>query len=65
MQHSAVDHTILIEHLKNWFGIRVTALTWFQPYLLNRPFAVTIGNHSSSIAPIDWGVLQGLVLGTI
>lgn len=54
-----VNHTILIERLKAWVGIRGTALSWFQSYLLEQTFAVTIGNHSSSSAAVAYGVLQG------
>jgi len=60
-----VDHTILLERLKMWVGIRDTALDWFSSYLLNRTFAVSIGNFTSSSAPITCGVPQGSILGPI
>lgn len=60
-----VDHAILIDRLKTWVGIRDTALSWFYSYLLERTFAVTIGNHSSSTAHITCGVPQGSILGPI
>ena len=60
-----VDHTILIDRLKTWVGIKDTALDWFYSYLLERTFSVTIGNITSSTAHITSGVPQGSILGPI
>uniref|UniRef100_A0A3Q3FRJ7 Reverse transcriptase domain-containing protein n=1 Tax=Labrus bergylta TaxID=56723 RepID=A0A3Q3FRJ7_9LABR len=60
-----VDHTILTDRLRHWVGLKDTALSWFYSYLLERTFAVTIGNYSSSTSNITCGVPQGSVLGPI
>ena len=60
-----VDHTILLDRLKQGAGITGTALMWFASYLRNRSFAVTIGNCSSRSVPLSCGVPQGSILGPI
>ena len=60
-----IDHSILINCLKSFVGIRDTALCWFNSYLFNSTSAVTIGNHSSSTTQIAYGVPQGSTLGPI
>ena len=61
-----IDHTILINCLKYFIGIRDTALGWFNSYLFNRTYAVTIGIiGSSSTTQIAYGVPQGSILGPI
>lgn len=60
-----IDHEILMDCLRNRVGIRDTALSWFYSYLLERTFAVTIGNHCSSTSTLACGVPQDSVLGPI
>ena len=43
-----VDHAILVSHLKQYAGIRGTALQWFTSYLANASFSVMIGDLCSS-----------------
>lgn len=35
-----VDHSILLDRLKNWVGISGTALNWFESYLKDRDYFV-------------------------
>ncbi len=60
-----VDHAILVSRLKQYVGIRGTALQWFKLYLANRNFSVMIGDFCSSHASLSCGVPQGSVLGPI
>ena len=60
-----VDHPTLLARLHQWVGIRGSALQWFSSYLSHRSFSVSIGQHSSSSAPLSCGVPQGSILGPI
>lgn len=35
-----IDHSILLERLSCWFGIRGSVLSWFTSYLMNRTLSV-------------------------
>ena len=59
-----VNHDILLKRLEH-YGIRGTALSWFQSYLSNRRQFVSINGHSSSLTNIACGVPQGSVLGPL
>ena len=59
-----VNHDILLKKLEH-YGIRGTALSWFQSYLSNRKQFVSINGHSSSLTNIACGVPQGSVLGPL
>ena len=60
-----VDHTILINRLKNRLGIGGTALSWFKSYLSERKCHVLLNGVSSKDTDLDCGVPQGSVLGPI
>lgn len=60
-----VDHKILISRLEEQVGIRGTALEWFRSYLADRTFCVSLGDSTSSSAPLTCGVPQGSVLGPL
>ena len=59
-----VNHGILLKKLEH-YGIRGTALSWFQSYLSNRKQLVSVNGHSSSLSNVSCGVPQGSVLGPL
>ena len=58
-----VDHNILLGRLRDFIGLRGSALKWCQSYLYKRPEYVRIGNSSSTPVVHDYAVPQGSVLG--
>ena len=58
-----INHGMLLERLRNMFGVTGTALGWIQSYLSNRTQYVKIGSEQSSISQVSVGVPQGSVLG--
>ncbi|KXJ17825.1 RNA-directed DNA polymerase from mobile element jockey [Exaiptasia diaphana] len=53
------------DRLETVFGIGGSALKWFQSYLENRTFFVSVEGGKSSLCSFDCGVPQGSVLGPI
>lgn len=60
-----VDHMILLDHVSRCVGISGSALDWFNSFISNISFIVSIGSSSSTPANILCGVLQGSVLGSL
>ncbi len=60
-----VNHQILLQRLRDHFGICYTALDWFESYLTDRKQCVAIGNAISASQILDCGVPQGSVLGPL
>jgi len=60
-----IDHSILLNILKDNLGIRDTALHWFKSYLTNRTQCVSIDNAQSEPLDLPYGVPQGSVLGPL
>ena len=60
-----VDHALLINKLKNCYGIRGTPLCLLNNYLSNRLQYTCINSTISSLESITCGVPQGSVLGPL
>ena len=59
-----LDHKILLSKLE-YYGIKGTALKWFESYLSNRYQYVVYENTKSKQSPLLTGVPQGSVLGPL
>ena len=59
-----LDHYLLFDKLEH-YGVRGTALNWFQSYLCNRVQFVDYNNTQSQILKTTCGVPQGSILGPI
>ena len=60
-----VDHTILAERLKTYFGLGGKALSLMQSYLSGRTQSVEIGDYLSPPVNLTTGVPQGSILGPL
>ncbi len=60
-----VDHNILLDRLENWVGLYGTVLNWFESYLKDRDYFVSIGNYTSELTKMTCGVPQGSILGPL
>ena len=60
-----VNHKLLLDRLRNAYGIKGQALSWFASYLSNRSFAVKVKSSTSSSCILEIGVPQGSILGPI
>ena len=58
-----VDQEKLLKILDEELGIRGTALEWFRSFLRGRTQRVKIGDSYSEEVPLDFGVVQGSILG--
>ena len=58
-----VDHDLLLAVLDRRFGVKGTALTWYEQYLKPRKFKVAINNTYSNEKTINYSVPQGSIQG--
>lgn len=58
-----IDHTILLDRLRDTYSISGTALKWFASYLGERYQSVIVNDKSSDPSRLCFGVPQGSVLG--
>ena len=58
-----VNHQDLSSRLSDRFGIKGTALSWFESYLQGHTQFVCINNSRSSCRDVMFGVPQGSTLG--
>ena len=56
------DHSILLCHLEQHFGVPGQALRWFKSYVSNRFQFVSASGSNSKLSKLDYGVPQGSVL---
>ena len=50
-----IDHTILLDRLNGYYGIRELALGWFKSYLSGRTHSVKEAAHSQILLPFSMG----------
>ena len=60
-----IDHAILFNCLRDWFGGDGTVLMWIKSYLTYRRQKVKLGNSFSDAFSLPYGVPQGSVLGPL
>ena len=60
-----IDHCVLVQRLRDRYGISGTALEWLMSHLCDRAQSVIIGSSKSSATPLKFGVPQGSVLGPL
>ena len=61
-EFSTIDHIILFNCLKDWFGVDGNVLRWIKSCLTNHKQKVKLGNSSSDAFSLSYGVPQDSVL---
>ena len=61
----SIDHDILFNSLRDWFGVDGTVLRWIKSYLSNRKQKVKLDNSFSDAFSLLYGVPQNSVLGPL
>ena len=62
---NTIDHSILFDCLKHWYGIDGVVLKLIQSYLYSRKRKIKIDGHFSKAFHLSYGVPQGLVFGPL
>ena len=60
-----VDYDILLDRLKNLFGLNGVVLSWIRSFLHERTQCVKMGTHRSTPRPLTCGVPQGSALSPL
>ena len=59
-----LEHNVLLQKME-CMGFKESVIKWFQSYLSNRKFFVTLENIFSDAGLINCGVAQGSILGPL
>ena len=60
-----IDHIILFNYHRDWFGVDRTVFRWIKSYLSNHKQKVKLGNSFSDAFSLLYGVPQGSVLSPL
>ena len=60
-----IDHSILLYHLRYWFGVSSTALNLISSFLCGRSQVVVTSNVKSQPNLLEYGILQSSMLGPL
>jgi hypothetical protein len=60
-----IDNKIILDRLNMNYGIKDTALNWFESYLQNRTQSVVVNDKESTKKHLKYGVPQGSKLGPV
>ena len=60
-----INHNILFNCRRDWFGVDGTVLRWIKSYLSNRKHKVKLGNSFSDAFSLPYGMPEGSVLGPL
>ena len=58
-----VDHPILLQRLRDLFGLRESVVSWFRSYFENRTVRVSINNVLSDEHVLNYSLPQGSIIG--
>ncbi len=61
----AIDHKIILNRLKNFFGISRSALAWFKLYLSDRHQFVALNEELSYRSQVQYGIPQDSETGPL
>ena len=60
-----IDHAVLLQRLRQRYGIGGKVLQWFESYLHEREQSVLINSSKSDPLTMEWGIPQGSIGGPI
>ena len=60
-----INHSLMIDILKNDFGIAGVVKKWFQSYLVSRQQRIMVKQHLSDYFQLESGLPQGSCLGPV
>ena len=60
-----INHEILLNKMRNFFGVTGNKLKWFQSYLNNRAQQCLVNGQLSNPKTITCAVPQGSILGPV
>ena len=60
-----IDHALLLQRLRQHYGVGGKVLQWFESYLHQREQSILINTSKSDPLTMDWGIPQGSIGGPI